>query len=383
MDPNPEPVKASIAVSSSFRRPAMLKGMAMMHGSNPSTPGLLATAIKHVEQVAKLYNISNSAFPTLPLDVNLDVKPAQGSNGVIANVGQPSKIRRVATPSFLATVTKHVEQVAKLYNNSSFVSQKRPLDANLDAKPAQGSNGVIANVGQPFKIRRFNSLTITQSLEHVASMYGSCPAKPIVQSTELKNVVCEEKKPSNTHGLIFMNRPLQILDRPDATPINGSNVSSSVRPFTKTNNIIDVLAMYGASHADKSTAPVPPTTAALLKELLEDNSAQCESPDKKLLQSFHPSEPKPPEPPDQGPAKSFHPSEPKPPAAKPHSRMDGYSQEYKKWQGSKQEWLTSQVRMDCINALSKGEVIKRRFEPHRPDLFERDLTTGKWLAKGE
>jgi hypothetical protein len=194
MDPNPEPVKASVAVSSSFTRPAMLKGMAMMHGSNPSTHGLLATAIKHVEQVAKLYNISNSAFPKLPLDVNLDVKPAQGSIGVIAIVGQPSKIRRVATPSLLATVTKHVEQVAKLYNNSSFVSQKRPLDVNLDAKPAQGSNGVIANVGQPFKIRRFNSLTITQSLEHVASMYGSCPAKPIVQSTELKNVECEEKK---------------------------------------------------------------------------------------------------------------------------------------------------------------------------------------------
>jgi hypothetical protein len=239
------------------------------------------------------------------------------------------------------------------------VSLKRPLDVNLDAKPAQGSNGVIANVGQPFKIRRFNSLTITQSLEHVASMYGSCPAKPIVQSTELKNVECEEKKPSNTHGLIFMSRPLQILDRPDATPINGSNVSSSVRPLTKTNNIIDVLAMYGASHADKSTAPVPPTTAALLKELLEDIAPQCEPPDK-------------------------NPSEPRPPAAKPsHSRIDGYSQEFKKWQGSKQEWLTSQVRMDCIKALSKGEVIKRRFEPHRPDMFEWDLTTGKWLAKGE
>ena len=60
-----------------------------------------------------------------------------------------------------------------------------------------------------------------------------------------------------------------------------------------------------------------------------------------------------------------------------------YSQQLKKWQGSKQEWLDSQLRMDSILAMSKAEVIKRRFEPHRPDLFERDLTTGKWLAKGE
>ena len=308
--------------------------------------------------------------------MNLDVKPAQGTNGVIANVGQPSKIRRVTTPSLLATVTKHVEPVAKLYNNSNSVSLKRPLDVNLDAKPAQGSNGVIANVGQPSKIRRVNSMFIADSLEHVAIMYGSSPAKPIVQCTELKNVECEEQKLSNTHGVISMSRPLQILDRPDATPINGnSGVSSSFRPWTKTNNMIDVLSMYGASHADKSTAPVPPTTAALLKDLLEDSAPQCEPPDTKRPQSFHPSEPMPTEPPD--------PSEPKPPAAKPHSRIDGYNQEYKKWQGSKQEWLTSQVRMDCINAMSKGEVIKRRFESHRPDRFEWDNTTGKWLAKGE
>ena len=70
-----------------------------------------------------------------------------------------------------------------------------------------------------------------------------------------------------------------------------------------------------------------------------------------------------------------------PAAPDSHLGKKTYSQQLKKWQGSKQEWLDSQLRMDTILAMSKAEVIKRRFETYRPDLFSWDAISEGWHAK--
>ena len=70
-----------------------------------------------------------------------------------------------------------------------------------------------------------------------------------------------------------------------------------------------------------------------------------------------------------------------PAAPDSHLGKKTYSRQLKKWQGSKQEWLDSQLRMDCILAMSKAEVIKRRFETYRPDLFSWDAISEGWHAK--
>ena len=162
-------------------------------------------------------------------------------------------------------------------------------------------------------------------------------------------------------------------------PIPSTSSSST------TANASDILRMHGASSADKSAAPVPNVVRNLLQELIEDDAlmkedaAQAKRSKKQTAKAIQF---------DaaaaivQAALPNFEnvPIARSPAIEEAHRLLQkslDYDVEHKAWEGTAAEWQKSELRMQCVKAMSRTEVGRRRFQPHRPDILK--SVEGKWV----
>ena len=186
------------------------------------------------------------------------------------------------------------------------------------------------------------------------------PSRPAVQA----NIMKDAGKVTSMYGSMTVTSLKRRLE-PDNKPESGS---ATIRKSAKNRSVADVLSMYGASHLDKSAPPVPPAAAAILQDLLQDKEKK---PSKTVVEQQQP------KPSQHQQMPEFQPK----PDAQASIVPNSYDQELKSWQGTKQEWLDSSIRSQCIQAMPRSEVVKRRFERFRPDLFLWDDSKQRWSVK--